>query len=49
MQMVKENWRLLGAVVKTPDRGNWFFKLVGPNETVQAARATFRTLIESAR
>lgn len=49
MQMVKENWRLLGAVVKTPDRGNWFFKLVGPNETVQAARSTFRTLLESAK
>ena len=49
MQMVKENWRILAAVVKTPDRGNWFFKLVGPNETVQAARPTFRTLLESAR
>jgi hypothetical protein len=49
MQMVKENYRLLGAVVKTPDRGNWFFKLVGPNETVQAARSAFRSLLESAR
>jgi hypothetical protein len=49
MQMVKENWRLLGAVVKTPDRGNWFFKLVGPTDTVEAARASFRALIESAK
>ena len=24
MQMVKNNWRLYGAVVKPPDRGNWF-------------------------
>lgn len=49
MQMVKENWRLLGAVVKTPDRGNWFFKLVGPNETVQASGPAFKTLLESVR
>lgn len=47
MQMVKENFRLIVAVVKTPDRGNWFFKLVGPDESVQAARAAFRTLLES--
>lgn len=49
MQMVKQDFRLIAAVVKTPDRGNWFFKLVGPNETVQAAKSTFRTLLESAR
>ncbi len=49
MQMVKENFRLYGAVVKTPDRGNWFFKLTGPDETVQAARSAFRALLESAK
>jgi hypothetical protein len=49
MQMVKKNWRLYGAVVKTPDRGNWFFELVGPDEMVQRARSAFRAMIESAR
>lgn len=49
MQMVKENFRLLGAVVKTPDRGNWFFKLAGPNDTVEAARGAWRTMLESAK
>ncbi|MFO0755382.1 MAG: hypothetical protein U0359_02760 [Byssovorax sp.] len=49
MQMVKENYRLYGAVVKTPDRGNWFFKLTGPDETVQSAKSAFRTMLESAR
>lgn len=49
MQMVKENFRLLGAVVKTPDRGNWFFKLAGPNDTVEAARGAWRTVLESAK
>lgn len=49
MQMVKENFRLLGAVVKTPDRGNWFFKLAGPSDTVDAARGAWRSLLESAK
>jgi hypothetical protein len=49
VQMVKNNWRLLGAVVKTKDRGNWFFRIVGPDETVQAARSAFRAMLESAR
>jgi hypothetical protein len=47
--MVKNNFRLVGAVVKTPDRGNWFFKLTGPDETVQSARSAFRSLLESTR
>jgi len=49
VQMVKKKWRLYGAVVRTPDRGNWFFELVGPDETVQAARSAFRAMLESAR
>ncbi len=49
VQMIKKQWRLYGAVVKTPTRGNWFFKMVGPDETVQAARSAFRGMIESAR
>ncbi len=49
VQMVKKNHRLYGAVVRTPDRGNWFFKLAGPDETVLAARSAFRAMLESAR
>ncbi len=49
MQMVKENFRLFGAVVKTPDRGNWFFKLTGPNDSIEAARGGWRTLLESVK
>ena len=49
VQMVKNDFRLVGAVVKSPDRGNWFFKLTGPNETVQSARSALRSLLESAR
>jgi hypothetical protein len=49
VQMVKEHWRLYGAVVKTPDRGNWFFKLTGPDETVQSARSALLGLFETMR
>ena len=49
MQMVKENFRLVGAAVKTPDRGTWFFKMAGPSDSVQAARDAFRTMLESSK
>lgn len=49
MQMVKEKWRLYGAVVRTKDRGNWFFKLVGPDETVQAARSGLEAALQAAK
>jgi hypothetical protein len=49
VQMVKNNWRLYGAVVKTPDRGNWFFRLAGPDETVQSAKSAFRAMLETIR
>lgn len=48
-QMVKKDYRLIAAVVKTPDRGNWFFKMVGPEESVQSARSSFHELLESVR
>jgi hypothetical protein len=47
VQMVKKNFRMIGAVVKTKDRGNWFFRMVGPNETVLASKAAFRAMLES--
>jgi len=49
VQMVKNDWRLYGAVVRTTDRGNWFFKLVGPDETVQSAKSAFRGMLETMR
>lgn len=49
VEMVKKGHRLIGAAVKTPDRGNWFFRMTGPDETVQSARSALRSLLESAR
>lgn len=41
-------WALLGAIVETPD-GPWFFKMVGPGATVDAARRGFDDLVGSFR
>lgn len=49
MQMVKEKWRLYGAVVRTKERGNWFFRLVGPDETVQASKGGLETALQAAK
>ena len=37
---------LLGAIAQGPD-ANWFFKLTGPEATVESQRAAFDTLVES--
>jgi len=37
---------LLGAVAEGPD-ANWFFKLTGPEATVQAQRDSFDALVKS--
>ncbi len=44
----KPNWALLGAIVETPS-GLWFFKLLGPQKSVAAARADFDKLVMSMR
>jgi hypothetical protein len=49
VQMVKKDHRLQAAVVRTPDRGNWFFRMTGPDATVQAATGSFRAMIDSVR
>lgn len=42
----KENYMLLGAVAKGPD-ANWFFKFIGPAQTVEAHRAAFQSMIKT--
>lgn len=42
------NYALLGAVVEGPG-GPWFFKAVGPEDTLAAQREAFRAMIESIR
>ena len=47
--MLKEDWRAIAAGVETKDRGNWYFQLVGPNDTVLAARSSFHDMLRSLR
>jgi hypothetical protein len=42
----KSNYRLLGAIVETPE-GEVFFKLTGPAKTVAAAQSEFQSMLKS--
>jgi len=42
----RPNYRLLGAIVQTGDTG-YFLKMIGPDKTMQAARADFDQMIAS--
>ena len=42
----KPDWRLLGAIVQTADTG-YYFKMVGPEKTMKAAKPAFEAMIKS--
>ncbi|HEV3166706.1 MAG TPA: hypothetical protein VGZ22_21955 [Isosphaeraceae bacterium] len=44
----KPDFRLMGAIVETPDSG-YFLKMVGPEKTMKAAKPAFDNLIASIR
>jgi hypothetical protein len=44
----KPNYALLGAIVETAGT-SWFFKLTGPEKTVDAAKADFDRMVETIR
>jgi len=44
----KSNYGLVAAVVETP-AGNYFFKMTGPKKSVEGARSSFYSLLESVR
>lgn len=45
----KSGTALLGAIAEMPTGGMWFFKLTGPEKTVEAAKADFDKLVHSLR
>lgn len=45
----RPGYRMLGAIVETGSAGNYYFKLIGPAETVDPAAEGFRAMIESLR
>jgi len=46
-QVMKEAWRAIGVGVRAPDGELWFFRLVGPDDAVQAARSPFLAMLEA--
>ena len=42
----KPNFRMLAAVVETP-AGSYFFKLTGPQKTVESAKSAYLALLDS--
>lgn len=43
-----ENWRMLAAVVETPDDGPFFFRMVGPANTIKAQEEAFTAMLKKA-
>lgn len=47
--VIKEGWRAIAFGVIASDRGNWLFQMVGPSDTVEASRSSFRAMIDGLR
>lgn len=45
--VLRENYRMLGAIIVTKDFGQYFVKLVGPKATVAAQEKAFNELLNS--
>ncbi len=45
--VMRENYRMLGAIIQTKDRGNYFLKLYGPKATIDANATGFQDMVKS--
>lgn len=45
--VMRENYRMLGAIVKSKEAGNYFLKFYGPKKTIDANEKAFQGLVES--
>lgn len=45
--VMQSDYRMLGAIVQTKERGQYFFKLYGPQKTIAEAHKPFVAMIES--
>jgi hypothetical protein len=45
--VLREDYRMLGAIIVTKDAGNYFLKLYGPKATVGENEKAFTSLVES--
>lgn len=47
--ILRENYRMLGAIIQTKDAGNYFLKLYGPKATIDQHAQAFYDLVKSLR
>ena len=45
--VMRENYRMLGAIIQTKDAGNYFLKLYGPKATIDQAEKGFQEMVKS--
>jgi len=45
--IMRDNYRMLGAIIQTKDKGNYFLKLYGPKATIDANADAFREMVKS--
>ncbi len=45
--VMRENYRMLGAIIQTKDAGNYFLKLYGPKATITEAEKGFHEMVKS--
>jgi hypothetical protein len=45
--ILRENYRMLGAIIQTKDRGNYFLKLYGPKATIDENEKGFQEMVKS--
>ena len=45
--VMRENYRMLGAIIQTKDAGNYFVKLYGPKATINEAEKGFQEMVKS--
>lgn len=45
--ILRENYRMLGAIIQTPKAGNYFLKLYGPKATIDQHAQAFHELVKS--
>jgi hypothetical protein len=46
-KVMRENYRMLGAIIQTKDRGNYFLKLYGPKATIDENEKGFQEMVKS--
>ena len=45
--VMRDNYRMLGAIIQTKDQGNYFLKLYGPKATIDENEKGFQDMVKS--